>query len=327
MPLRECLDRVLSDYLTARRQNFAGHDLAYFIRHECPEQISRAIGVNDRLMLKGSAGQGTWTYGPWIGIFDRLVTTSAQRGYYPVYLFREDMEGVYLSLNQGITEAKAFYKGSARTALNARSANFRAMLGEQLSGFPELEIDLASSSTSSDTAFYEAGNICATFYPAMQLPREDQLVADLHAMLQLYEALVSEVTNLEASTIQEDDVPPKLEYEDASQFRLHKRIERNAKLVRQVKNALGYSCQVCSINFGELYGEIGKDYIEAHHLTPLASLKGQKIAMRPKKDFAVLCANCHRMIHRSGCVANVEEFRVEHYKGKALQDAPRRRPR
>ncbi|HYG41484.1 MAG TPA: DUF3578 domain-containing protein, partial [Bordetella sp.] len=230
------------------------------------------------------------------------------------------MKGVYLSLNQGITEAKTFYKGNAKTALNARSANFRAMLGGQLSGFPALEIDLAASSASSDTAFYEAGNICAKFYSAMRLPREDQLVADLHAMLQLYAALVGEVTNLEAGTIQEGDEPPGMHYEDASRFRMHKRIERNTKLVHQVKNALGYTCQICSINFDKLYGDIGKDYIEAHHLTPLASLKGQKVAMHPKKDFAVLCANCHRMIHRSGCVANLEKFKAEHYKGKVCQD-------
>ncbi len=51
---------------------------------------------------------GQWTHFPWIAIFDIDITTSAQRGFYPVYLFTEDMRGgVYLSLNQGWT----YFKG------------------------------------------------------------------------------------------------------------------------------------------------------------------------------------------------------------------------
>ena len=32
------------------------------------------------------------------------ITTSTQRGYYIVYLFSEDMERLYLTLAQGVTE-------------------------------------------------------------------------------------------------------------------------------------------------------------------------------------------------------------------------------
>lgn len=46
-----------------------------------------------------SAGIGYWTEIPWIDVFDREITESAQKGYYVVYLFREDMSGVYLSLD------------------------------------------------------------------------------------------------------------------------------------------------------------------------------------------------------------------------------------
>ena len=53
-----------------------------------------AAGDTQRLLFKGSAGQGNWAVGPWVAIFDARVTDSAQNGYYPVYLFREDMRGV-----------------------------------------------------------------------------------------------------------------------------------------------------------------------------------------------------------------------------------------
>ena len=49
---------------------------------------------------------GNWAQLPWIAIFNPKITKSAQSGYYIVYLFREDMKGVYISLNQGVTEYK-----------------------------------------------------------------------------------------------------------------------------------------------------------------------------------------------------------------------------
>ena len=30
----------------------------------------------------------------------------------------------------------------------------------------------------------------------------------------------------------------------------------------------------------------------------ISELKGKRVLMDPAKDFAVLCANCHRMVHR-----------------------------
>ena len=56
----------------------------------------------------------------------------------------------------------------------------------------------------------------------------------------------------------------------------------------------------------ERYGSIGTGYIEAHHLNPVSSLKDTVVTLDPRLDFAVLCANCHRMIHRLDDVADVQ---------------------
>jgi HNH endonuclease len=57
--------------------------------------------------------------------------------------------------------------------------------------------------------------------------------------------------------------------------------------------------------------------IEAHHLIPLSQLKGKRVALDPKNDVAVLCANCHRMVHRSGYVSDVDLFRQQILKYQA----------
>jgi 5-methylcytosine-specific restriction protein A len=312
MGLRQCLLRVLEEYDSARSGTFASHPLAQFIRGEFRDTVASIIQADDELLCKGSAGQGVWARGPWLGVFYTLITEGAQSGYYPVYLFREDMKGVYLSLNQGMTEAKQHYKADAQTALRAKSANFRALIGADWEQFPEVVIDLAPSSASNPTAFYQAGNIYAKYYPAHNIPSEETLLGDLREMLALYSQLY-EAETLGSSTSQPEPDEPVLQYEDATRFRIHKRIERNAKLSKAVKENKGCVCEVCKIDFEKIYGELGKGYIEAHHLRPLSTLKGYKVPMHPIRDFAVLCANCHRMIHRSECVSDVDEFRIRHF--------------
>ena len=70
--------------------------------------------------------------------------------------------------------------------------------------------------------------------------------------------------------------------------------------------------------FENVYGSIGKGYIEAHHLVPLSQLKGRRFALDPERDFAVLCANCHRMVHRSAYVSDVNAFRQQVLKHQAI---------
>ena len=327
MPLRDNLLRVLTEYPAATKEAFAKHPFADFIRHELRNTVAEVAQEYEQVTVKASPGMGNWSRGPWIALLDTLITDTPQRGYYPVYLYREDMAGVYLSLNQGMTALKEQYKADAKTTLKARAANFRAMLGSQLGPFMSSSIDLAPGAPGNDTAFYEAGNICARYYPREwleqvsidnppngQLAIEDVLIGDLLTMLQLYNNLSQADTEENTETAPEGDAPPLAGIEDATKFRLHKRIERNAKLATAVKKAQGYTCKICHANFEQRYGSIGQGYIEAHHLKPLALLKGQKVALDPLTDFAVLCANCHRMIHRSGCVDDIEKFKREHFR-------------
>jgi 5-methylcytosine-specific restriction protein A len=225
------------------------------------------------------------------------------------------MKGVYLSLNQAMTEARENYRSDAKTALKARAENFRAILGSQIDRFPLKSIDLAPDAPNNDTSFYEAGNICAIYYKAGEVPQDEKILADLKSMIRLYEALILGQVDADVDLDAEGDVPKNLQVEDATKFRLHKRIERNAKLVRDVKRIKGCVCEVCGLKFDQRYGVIGLDYIEAHHLKPISSLKGTKVAMDPGKDFAVLCANCHRMVHRSGLTDDIAKFKAEHFHG------------
>ncbi len=82
----------------------------------------------------------------------------------------------------------------------------------------------------------------------------------------------------------------------------HFKRERNKKIVKkkkeQFKKRFGsLYCQVCDFNFKDKYGDHGEDFIECHHIIPISEMEeGHKTEL---KHLILLCANCHRMIHRN----------------------------
>lgn len=74
------------------------------------------------------------------------------------------------------------------------------------------------------------------------------------------------------------------------------RPERDSKLRNMTLDIHGYNCMACNFNFESFYGEIGKNFIEVHHIIPLTEVGERET--NPEIDLIVLCANCHRMVHR-----------------------------
>ena len=75
-----------------------------------------------------------------------------------------------------------------------------------------------------------------------------------------------------------------------------RRIERDSAARREAIKRHGVQCQGCEFDFGAFYGPLGEGFIEVHHLQPLAE-RG-KSETDPATELAVLCSNCHRMVHR-----------------------------
>lgn len=296
--MKEILQEPLSTYNAEKRNPFGGNSLAAKFRNQYPELISSLLKEETRYKIDGSAGKGNWTECPWIGIFDLLITNTAQSGYYPVYLFKADMSGVYLSLNQGVTEVIENYKTNAINVLTLRAADYRAKLELNSESLIET-IDLKSKTK--NARHYAAGNIIAKNYEFEDLPDDEVLIRDLRYFLRLYDQLIySDQSNTDGDS--------NLEVFEKKQLRLHWRIERNSSIPKEVKRLKGYKCEGCGFKFTDLYGELGKKFIEAHHLTPISELDINRVSLNPLKDFAVLCSNCHRMIHRLEDPSNLNKL-------------------
>ncbi len=302
--LRDALDRIAAEYPKAHREVFAGHPLASFIRDEAAKELHEALGEQaGELICKGSAGAGNFATVPWLAVFDPVVTDTATKGYYVVYLFAANGSAIYLSLNQGTTAVREEFKGEAQTVLRDRAALMRTRLLDFESQLAEKMIALASTQTLPRD--YEAGHALGCFYQVNSLPTEDQIRADLQTIVSAYRALTFRGALDPSPEVgaQSDDfeLPAQAtSIVEIRRYRMHRKIERNSRASIIAKRFHGTRCQACGLDFGEKYGELGNGYIEAHHLKPMSSLaENVQVSFDIAADFAVLCSNCHRMIHRA----------------------------
>ena len=100
-----------------------------------------------------------------------------------------------------------------------------------------------------------------------------------------------------AEYTQEDD-----EFSEGKTYlKQHLARERNPQLIARAKKLYKQNnghlyCQICGFDFEEKYGNLGEDFIEAHHIKPVSEMiTGEKTRV---EDIIMVCSNCHSMIHR-----------------------------
>lgn len=86
------------------------------------------------------------------------------------------------------------------------------------------------------------------------------------------------------------------------------RYERNPINRKLCLYKKGYTCAVCGMNFQDVYGDIGKGFIEVHHTTPVSKM-GEGYNLDIERDLVPLCSNCHSMTHRRNPPYSVEELK------------------
>jgi len=101
--------------------------------------------------------------------------------------------------------------------------------------------------------------------------------------------------------------------EGKEKYVLHRKKERNSNLPKAVKEKRlkidpKLCCEACGFSFVEKYGKDGEGFIEAHHIFPISQLT-EKTEVTID-DIALVCSNCHRMLHRARPWKTVEELKT-----------------
>jgi len=89
----------------------------------------------------------------------------------------------------------------------------------------------------------------------------------------------------------------------------HRRREqrvRTAKIETTIAATGRLICEVprCGFDFEQRYGAVGRGFAHVHHLKPLASLEAPRLTTLA--DVAIVCANCHAMVHLGGLCRPLE---------------------
>lgn len=88
--------------------------------------------------------------------------------------------------------------------------------------------------------------------------------------------------------------------------------ERNPEVIKLAKERYleehgKLVCEVCGFDFKEQYGDIGEGYIEGHHTKPISEMaENEKTKV---EDIALVCANCHCMLHRKRPWLTINELK------------------
>lgn len=183
--LKESFDFILNNYVNEFK-NAERVDPNYDVLiHQIPMQINMLFPMRRDLLVSGSCGIGQKTDYPWVAVFNKNITSSAKRGLYIVYLFKKDMSGFYLTLNQGITYFAETFKRKKYENARKVANYFKDEIGDDY--FDKGDIDLGG--TTGTLGFgYQETNIISKYYKKGSYS-DETLEQDLLKMLAIYDEL------------------------------------------------------------------------------------------------------------------------------------------
>lgn len=330
--------KIMDGYLAAKEQPFAKNPLGNFVRNEMVEILNREIPIDSKkYLVTGSVGQGVWATIPWISCFDRAITTSATNGYYVVYLFKADMSGVFISLNQGYTYFKEKYgakQGREKIQHTAKLIRLKVDVPEE---FKLEKIDLGS--TKDLAVGYERGHIYGKYYDLNNLPTDKQMIEDFNVLLEAYKKIAifmngRDVKNFNDYLLLQDDLEFLETDEETYQQKANEmaneaeiqnllfdedtdegprapkdlvtdeagkpRYPRSAKEAAKALVRANYRCEINPGHETFISKSTGQRYMEAHHFVGISHHeKFPEVDLDRSENIVCLCSSCHRMIHHA----------------------------
>lgn len=164
--------------------------------------------------------------------------------------------------------------------------------------------DLTFESDGSPRLVPKAGRVYG-----QQVRRPRKLTPSAAAILRRIWDASSRTTTADLSSDVRDSLPdidddvPVVGREGRASFYEHIRRERNRAIVVKKKQWVRQEtgrlrCEACGFDFEAVFGPSLAGFCEVHHTIPLGGSTGVRTTRM--EDLAILCANCHRAIHRLG---------------------------
>jgi 5-methylcytosine-specific restriction protein A len=278
-----------------------------------PAQLKAFLKLPGSFKVVGSIGKGNITEIPWICFFDTDITTSAQNGYYIVILFRTDMKGFYISLNQGWTQYEAEYgvkKGKDIIQDNVKVAQSSL---RTIGYFDRDRLELGATRPLGKG--YELGNICSIYIDLTSSISINDFYQHFRGLLAVYSelkgAVGADILNIKTviseesyqTTIQSserktlEDGP--IKRKSPNEKGINNSWPRNPNIAKAAIELADNKCEIESDHLTFISEASSLPFMEAHHLVPMEFQGEFTYSLDVPENIVSLCPNCHRKIHLS----------------------------
>jgi 5-methylcytosine-specific restriction protein A len=286
----------------------------HLIVNTIPKELKDTLNLSsNKYAVTGSIGKGRPSDIPWIGLFDKGVTNSAQEGYYIVFLFDQELKGVYLCLELGWTQFEKKFGLTQGKIEIAKSLNIAQNIIGETESFNQDKIDLLSNGRLARG--YAAGVVTSKYYPLENFPDNHQIIKDLNVLINKYQSLKkiignnplsiinyaseeffqTEIQNKEYTKIKEG--PKKKESIEVNSKRTT--ASRDPNVAKEALYLASFKCEVNNEHSTFISSATNHQYVEAHHLIPLMYSHDFEYSLDVPENIISLCPNCHRAFHHA----------------------------
>ncbi|HDE4847675.1 MrcB family domain-containing protein [Staphylococcus aureus] len=248
------------------------------VHDKLPKQLKVHI-KEDKYSVVGKVATGNYSKVPWISIYDENITKETKDGYYLVYLFHPEGEGIYLSLNQGWSKISDMFPRD-KNAAKQRALTLSSELNKYITS-NEFNTGRFYYAENKDSSYdlkndypsgYSHGSIRFKYYDLNEGFTEEDMLEDLKKFLELFNELASKVTKTSYDSLVNsiDEIQEDSEIEEirtAQKDKTLKEVEAPKGIIPKYKKGVSKTTKndseiEKSNKENKLTGKVGEKFIE-----------------------------------------------------------------
>ena len=205
--LQNLIQDILENYQSARENEPFGANNSIWQKFEEYVQLLRQADIVRKyptINIKWSVGMGNWAKVPWIAFLDNRETNTTQSGVYGVFLFRQDMSGVYITFNQGVTRPIQEFgttQGRENLRLKAEEIRDKSNLFINYGFLLDNDIDLRVQHAGLGYN-YQVSTIAYKLYEKNNIPEDEKILEDIEVVLKEYDNYLSNIEYINGNNSQ-----------------------------------------------------------------------------------------------------------------------------
>tara|TARA_R110002020_G_scaffold332627_1_gene548046 strand:+ start:2126 stop:3379 length:1254 start_codon:yes stop_codon:yes gene_type:complete len=270
-----------------------------------PAEFNKALSNKEDFIIKGSLGQTQVASIPWIVIRNEKVSSSAQNGFYVVYLFSRNAKYLYLSIALGVEQFKQRFGERKKTIKIIKDAANKLKSHTKIYNInPSVHYDEMDLYQKEDISFirdfkhsgmdsvmsYEAGSIFTKKYDLQKEISNEDFNEDFINYIKAYELMINNkvistyIETYAESIIDDKEITPNYDYE-LPVFEPKEIISDNQKKKHNISHNSNNGRIKSSGISTKVVGDKGEIYVYQYEYEKLMNIGRKDLAIKIVKQY------------------------------------------